>query len=153
GADTIAWHLEHDHGVRRHPATIHRILVPAGLGLPADASTTSASDEPTPEPTSSCSSTAHTSASCTPPPANFSATSPSTPAATTNPPEGHQDPHPHPNEGSTVRHVSRDHNCGTSALPFEPFGRAAVVTRRTSRGSSPARWGRNRARYEPLIRR
>ena len=28
GADTIAWHLEHDHGVRRHPATIHRILVP-----------------------------------------------------------------------------------------------------------------------------
>ena len=31
GADTIAWHLEHDHGVRRHPATIHRILVHAGL--------------------------------------------------------------------------------------------------------------------------
>jgi transposase InsO family protein len=35
GADTIAWHLEHDHGVRRHPATIHRILVRAGLVVPA----------------------------------------------------------------------------------------------------------------------
>jgi transposase InsO family protein len=35
GADTIAWHLEHDHGVRRHPATIHRILVHAGLVVPA----------------------------------------------------------------------------------------------------------------------
>ena len=31
GADTIVWHLEHDHGIRRHPATIHRILVRAGL--------------------------------------------------------------------------------------------------------------------------
>jgi len=35
GADTIAWHLEHDHGVRRHPATIHRILVRAGLVIAA----------------------------------------------------------------------------------------------------------------------
>jgi transposase InsO family protein len=35
GADTIAWHLEHDHGVRRHPATIHRILVREGLVAPA----------------------------------------------------------------------------------------------------------------------
>jgi transposase len=35
GADTIAWHLEHDHGVRRHPATIHRILVSAGLVVAA----------------------------------------------------------------------------------------------------------------------
>jgi transposase InsO family protein len=35
GADTIAWHLEHDHGVRRHPATIHRILLRAGLVTPA----------------------------------------------------------------------------------------------------------------------
>jgi transposase InsO family protein len=31
GADTIAWHLAHDHGVRRHPATVHRILRRAGL--------------------------------------------------------------------------------------------------------------------------
>ena len=37
------------------------------------ASTTSASDEPTPEPTSSCSSTTSTSASSTPPPGNSSA--------------------------------------------------------------------------------
>ena len=35
GADTIAWHLDHDHQVRRHPATIHRILVRAGLIVPA----------------------------------------------------------------------------------------------------------------------
>ena len=49
-------------------------------------STTSASAEPTPEPTSSCSSTTSTSASSTPPPANSSATSPSTPPATTSPP-------------------------------------------------------------------
>jgi transposase InsO family protein len=35
GADTIAWHLEHDHGVRRHPATIHRVLVRAGLVIAA----------------------------------------------------------------------------------------------------------------------
>lgn len=35
GADTIAWHLEHDHGLRRHPATIHRILVRAGLVIAA----------------------------------------------------------------------------------------------------------------------
>ena len=35
GADTISWHLEHDHGVRRHPATVHRILVRAGLVTPA----------------------------------------------------------------------------------------------------------------------
>lgn len=34
GADTIVWHLEHDHGVRRHPATVHRILVRAGLITP-----------------------------------------------------------------------------------------------------------------------
>ena len=31
GADTIVWHLEHVHGVRRHPATVHRVLVRAGL--------------------------------------------------------------------------------------------------------------------------
>jgi transposase InsO family protein len=31
GADTIAWHLEHNHGVRRHRATVHRVLVRAGL--------------------------------------------------------------------------------------------------------------------------
>ena len=41
--------------------------------------TTSASAEPTPEPTSSCSSKTSTSASSTPPPANSSANSPSTP--------------------------------------------------------------------------
>ena len=35
GADTIGWHLEHDHGVRRHPATVHRVLVRAGLVEPA----------------------------------------------------------------------------------------------------------------------
>jgi transposase InsO family protein len=35
GADTIAWHLEHDHGVRRHPATVHRILVREGLVVAA----------------------------------------------------------------------------------------------------------------------
>src|ERR1700753_1146773 len=31
GADTIAWHLDHEHGVRRHRATVHRVLVRAGL--------------------------------------------------------------------------------------------------------------------------
>jgi transposase InsO family protein len=35
GADTIAWHLEHDHGVRRHRATVHRVLVRAGLVVAA----------------------------------------------------------------------------------------------------------------------
>ena len=35
GADTIAWHLEHDHQLRRHPATILRLngrLHHIGLG-------------------------------------------------------------------------------------------------------------------------
>ena len=59
---------------------------------PADCAT-SASAEPTPEPTSSCSSRTSTSASSTPPPANSSATSPSTHAATTSPPADHPDPH------------------------------------------------------------
>jgi hypothetical protein len=59
-----------------------------------DDSTTSASDEPTPEPTSSSSSTTYTSESSTPPPANSSANSPSTPPRTTNPPADHQDPPP-----------------------------------------------------------
>jgi transposase InsO family protein len=49
-------------------------------------SATSASDEPTPEPTSSSSSTTSTSASSTPPPENSSEHSRSTPPATTNPP-------------------------------------------------------------------
>ena len=35
GGDTIAWHLEHDHHVRVHPTTVHRILVRAGLVTPA----------------------------------------------------------------------------------------------------------------------
>lgn len=35
GADTIAWHLQLDDGTRRHPATVHRILVRAGLVAPA----------------------------------------------------------------------------------------------------------------------
>lgn len=49
--------------------------------------TTSASDEPTPEPTSGSSSRTSTSPSSTPPPARSSATSSSTPPATTSPPE------------------------------------------------------------------
>jgi len=56
---------------------------------------TSASAEPTTEPTSSCSSMTSTSESSTPPPANSSANSPSTPAATTNP-ENDKNPNPHP---------------------------------------------------------
>ena len=48
--------------------------------------TTSASDEPTPEPASSCSSRTSTSESSTPPLVNSSANSPSTHAATTSPP-------------------------------------------------------------------
>jgi transposase InsO family protein len=35
GGDTIAWHLEHEHDVRLHPTTIHRILVRAGLVVAA----------------------------------------------------------------------------------------------------------------------
>ena len=35
GADTIAWHLDHGHQRRVHPATIHRILVRAGLVVAA----------------------------------------------------------------------------------------------------------------------
>jgi hypothetical protein len=50
---------------------------------------TSATAEPTPEPTSCCSSTTSTSKSFTPPPAISSATSSSTPDATTNPPANH----------------------------------------------------------------
>jgi hypothetical protein len=46
---------------------------------------TSGSDEPTPEPTSSCSSTTCTSAWSTPSQANYSASSPSTRTRTTNP--------------------------------------------------------------------
>ena len=57
-------------------------------------STTSASAEPTPEPTSCCSSRTCTSASSTPPPANSSATSPSTPPATTSPPDAPKGPPP-----------------------------------------------------------
>ncbi|MGY1837631.1 DDE-type integrase/transposase/recombinase, partial [Blastococcus sp. SYSU DS0510] len=53
------------------------------------ACTTSASAEPTPEPTSTCSSRTCTSASSTPPPANCSASSPSTPPATTSAPAEH----------------------------------------------------------------
>ena len=58
---------------------------------PAD-STTSASAEPTPEPTSSCSSKTSRSASSTPPPESSSATSSSTRTATTSPPEHPKDP-------------------------------------------------------------
>ena len=54
--------------------------------------TTSASAEPTPEPTSSCSSTTSTFGSSTPPPANSCANSSSTPAATTSPPAHPKDP-------------------------------------------------------------
>jgi transposase InsO family protein len=35
GAETIAWHLEHDHHIGIHPATIHRHLTRAGLITPA----------------------------------------------------------------------------------------------------------------------
>jgi transposase InsO family protein len=35
GADTIAWHLELRHAIRVHRATIHRILIRAGLVVPA----------------------------------------------------------------------------------------------------------------------
>jgi transposase InsO family protein len=56
------------------------------------ACTTSALDEPTPEPTSSCSSTTSTCASSTPPPASCSANWSSIPLATTSPPEHPTDP-------------------------------------------------------------
>ena len=68
---------------RRHPRPRpprHASTTPAASPCATTAdSTTSASAEPTPEPTSSCSSTTSTSASSTPPPANSSANSPSTP--------------------------------------------------------------------------
>jgi hypothetical protein len=110
GADTIGWQLTHDHGVAVSRATINRILTRAEAIVPdpskrprfsytrfdriaksgtvtlcVDGSATSASDEPTPEPTSSCSSTTSKSASSTPPPANSSASSPSTQHRTTSP--------------------------------------------------------------------
>ena len=70
--------------------------------LDRDASTTSASAGPTPEPTSSCSSRTSTSASSTPPPANYSASSPSTPAATTSPPAARPEYRPeHHSNGKT----------------------------------------------------
>ena len=74
-------------------------------------STTSASAEHTPEPTSCCSSTTSTSASSTPPPENSSEPSPSTPPRTTNPPACHaprnsETPEP---EGSRVSDVARHH--------------------------------------------
>jgi transposase InsO family protein len=56
----------------------------------AASSTTSASAEPTPEPTSCSSSRTCTSASSTPPPANYCANSSSTPPATTSPPAAPQ---------------------------------------------------------------
>ena len=62
---------------------------------------TSASAEPTPEPTSSCSSKTSTSASSTPPPANSSANSPSTPARDYQPTGDHQDPPGNDNNGPT----------------------------------------------------
>jgi hypothetical protein len=71
--------------------------------------TTLASDEPTPEPASSCSSRTSRSGSSTPPPANCCASSFSTPAATTNPRTHRRDPpendrhEQHPNLHSQVR--------------------------------------------------
>jgi transposase InsO family protein len=35
GADTIAWHLQHDHDVGLHPTTVHRVLVRAELVTPS----------------------------------------------------------------------------------------------------------------------
>ena len=64
--------------------------------------TTSASAEPTPEPTSSCSSRTSTSASSTPPPANSSASSPSTPASDYQPTGDHQAP---PDDKTRRTHV------------------------------------------------
>src|SRR5215207_1494383 len=76
---------------------------PSPCASPADCAT-SASAEPTPEPTSSCSSRTTTSASSTPPPENSSATWSSTPATTTSPPAGRQDQHQ-----SDPNHNSRTH--------------------------------------------
>ena len=82
---------------------------------PADC-TTSASAEPTPEPTSCYSSRTCTSASSTPPPASSSATSSSIPARTTSPPVAHpaqpaNDKRPNPQSvGSGVRDVLRHHS-------------------------------------------
>jgi Helix-turn-helix domain len=77
-------------------------------GWPAD-SATSAWAEPTPEPTSSCSSRTSTSASSTRSPANSSGSSPSIPTATTSPPEHPKDPPAnHQNDNS------RTHNRGSS---------------------------------------
>jgi transposase len=34
GAHTIVWHLQHRHGIRVSPATVHRLLVKAGMVIP-----------------------------------------------------------------------------------------------------------------------
>ena len=62
------------------PQRPHRRLRCASPCATAASSTTSASAEPTPEPTSCFWSKTYTSASSTPPPANYCASSPSTPA-------------------------------------------------------------------------
>jgi hypothetical protein len=69
--------------------------------------TTSASAEPTPEPTSSCSSTSSTSAWSTPPPANCSASSSSTPPRTTSPPEPPKAPPDHDRHDTARTHNRR----------------------------------------------
>ena len=84
-------HRPHRRRRHRHPAP------------PAAACTTSASAEPTPEPTSCCSSRTSTSASSTPPPASSSANSPSTQTATTSPPAA-----PRTDKKTTSRPVSKD---------------------------------------------
>jgi len=71
--------------------------------LRANGRTTSASDEPTPEPPSSCSFKTSTSESSTRPPANYSASSPSTPDATTSPPDDHPDHAASRNNNSRTR--------------------------------------------------
>ena len=105
-----------------HDRVRHDRVDKAGSRHPARqpaASTTSASAEPTPEPTSSCSSTTSTSASSTPPPANSSANSPSTPPGTTNPerPPAAQRKSPEPKtQVQSYSYVLRHHTSGGGGI-------------------------------------
>ena len=101
------------------------------------ACTTSASAEPTPEPTSSCSSKTSTSASSTPPPANSSASSPSTPAATTSPPARPTRTHPEMtttdlrNRRSAVADVLRHHTGRADSVLVQDIGDRCLKTSAT----------------------
>ena len=109
-----------------------------GLVQPMNAAT-SASVEPTREPTSFCSSKTATSASSTPSPANSSAGSPSTPTRTTS----HEAPHdkqPNPRSaGPAVADVLRHHKVGLTG--FEPAASSSRTRRATKLRHSPMRTG------------